>query len=67
MLCRIALFPVLTKGCWINHVVWLSPLVVCVFLAGIPIWVYLSKRNPYTREVLCTGWVPVICAMGISR
>lgn len=48
------------------NVVWLSPLVVCVFLAGIPIWVYLSKRNPYTREVLCTGWVPVICAMGIS-
>ncbi|XP_037280896.2 solute carrier family 41 member 1 [Rhipicephalus microplus] len=48
------------------NVVWLSPLVVSVFLAGIPIWVYLSKRNPYTREVLCTGWVPVICAMGIS-
>lgn len=49
-----------------NGVVWLSPLVVCVFLAGVPGWVYLSQRNPYTREVLCTGWVPVICAMAIS-
>lgn len=46
--------------------VWLSPLVVCVFLAFIPLWVYLSRRNPYTKDVLCTGWVPVICAMGIS-
>ncbi|CAN7988846.1 unnamed protein product, partial [Ixodes hexagonus] len=46
--------------------VWLSPLVVCIFLAFIPLWVYLSRRNPYTKDVLCTGWVPVICAMGIS-
>lgn len=46
--------------------VWLSPFVVAVFLAFIPLWVYLSKKNPFTREVLCTGWVPVICAMGIS-
>ncbi|CAN8017800.1 unnamed protein product [Ixodes persulcatus] len=48
------------------YLVWLSPLVVCVFLAFIPLWVYLSRRNPYTKDVLCTGWVPVICAMGIS-
>ncbi|XP_064489346.1 solute carrier family 41 member 1-like [Ornithodoros turicata] len=47
-------------------ILWLSPLVVAMFLALVPLWVYLSLKNPYTHDVLCTGWVPVICAMGIS-
>lgn len=46
--------------------VWLSPTIVCISLLLTPIWVLISKRNPYTKKVLYTGWTPVISAMGIS-
>ncbi|CAG6021072.1 unnamed protein product [Menidia menidia] len=47
--------------------VWyLSPLVCLVFLALIPIWVVVARRSPQIREVLRSGWQPVIVAMSIS-
>nr|XP_023682618.1 solute carrier family 41 member 3-like [Paramormyrops kingsleyae] len=45
----------------------LSPLVCGLFLVLIPIWVILARRSPQTREVLRSGWQPVILAMSISR
>ncbi|KAM8864747.1 solute carrier family 41 member 3-like isoform 3-T6 [Spinachia spinachia] len=48
--------------------VWyLSPLVCLVFLALIPIWVVVARQSPQIREVLRSGWQPVIVAMSISR
>ncbi|XP_072571528.1 solute carrier family 41 member 1-like [Paramormyrops kingsleyae] len=44
----------------------LSPLVCGFFLVLIPIWVILARRSPQTREVLRSGWQPVILAMSIS-
>ncbi|XP_048858394.1 solute carrier family 41 member 1-like isoform X2 [Brienomyrus brachyistius] len=44
----------------------LSPLVCGFFLVLIPIWVALARRSPQTREVLRSGWQPVILAMSIS-
>ncbi|XP_051907204.1 solute carrier family 41 member 1 isoform X1 [Hippocampus zosterae] len=45
---------------------YLSPLVCLVFLALIPLWVVVARQNPQSREVLCSGWQPVLIAMCIS-
>lgn len=45
---------------------WLAPLIIAFFLLMAPLWVYLSKRNRYTADVLYYGWTPVIAAMAIS-
>ena len=35
-------------------------------LALIPIWSLVANRNKYTRQVLYSGWTPVVSAMAIS-
>lgn len=45
---------------------YLSPLVCLVFLALIPLWVLVARQSPPIREVLRSGWQPVIVAMSIS-
>ncbi|XP_041837278.1 solute carrier family 41 member 3-like isoform X2 [Melanotaenia boesemani] len=46
---------------------WYLPSVVCVFfLLLIPVWVVIASRSPSVREVLRSGWQPVILAMSIS-
>uniref|UniRef100_A0A8D3BYS7 Solute carrier family 41 member n=1 Tax=Scophthalmus maximus TaxID=52904 RepID=A0A8D3BYS7_SCOMX len=46
---------------------WCLPPVVCVFwLLLIPAWVTIACRSPPVREVLKSGWHPVILAMCIS-
>lgn len=32
-----------------------------------PLWVLIARKIPSTREVLYSGWEPVIIAMAISR
>lgn len=44
-----------------------NPLVCAVFVALCPIWVLIARKIPSTREVLYSGWEPVIIAMAISR
>ncbi|KAJ3587062.1 hypothetical protein NHX12_013452 [Muraenolepis orangiensis] len=40
---------------------------VCVFLLSLlPLWVLVARRCPPIREVLRSGWQPVIVAMSIS-
>ncbi|XP_027010635.1 solute carrier family 41 member 1 [Tachysurus fulvidraco] len=43
-----------------------NPLVCAFFIALTPIWVLIARRIPSTREVLYSGWEPVIIAMAIS-
>ncbi|XP_015829954.1 solute carrier family 41 member 1 [Nothobranchius furzeri] len=43
-----------------------SPLVCAVFVALCPLWVLIARKIPSTREVLYSGWEPVIIAMAIS-
>uniref|UniRef100_A0A665TN57 Solute carrier family 41 member n=1 Tax=Echeneis naucrates TaxID=173247 RepID=A0A665TN57_ECHNA len=45
---------------------YLSPLVCLGFLALIPLWVVVAQQSPQIREVLRSGWQPVIVAMSIS-
>ena len=46
---------------------WICPVILGVFVVATPIWVYITHQNEFTREVLVTGWPPVIIAMFISR
>ncbi|XP_042622705.1 solute carrier family 41 member 1-like [Cyprinus carpio] len=43
-----------------------NPMVCAFFVALTPIWVLIARRTPSTREVLYSGWEPVIIAMAIS-
>ncbi|CAN9512128.1 unnamed protein product [Ophioblennius macclurei] len=46
---------------------WYLPLAVCsLFLLLIPVWVAVASLSPAIREVLKSGWQPVILAMAIS-
>ncbi|XP_027139177.1 solute carrier family 41 member 1 isoform X3 [Larimichthys crocea] len=46
---------------------WFMPPAVCgFFLLLIPAWVVIACRSPPIREVLKSGWQPVILAMSIS-
>uniref|UniRef100_A0A3Q1HQY8 Solute carrier family 41 member n=1 Tax=Acanthochromis polyacanthus TaxID=80966 RepID=A0A3Q1HQY8_9TELE len=45
---------------------YLSPLVCLIFIALIPLWVVVARQSPQIREVLRSGWQPVIVAMSIS-
>ncbi|XP_018017979.1 solute carrier family 41 member 1 isoform X2 [Hyalella azteca] len=45
---------------------WLAPLIIGAYLLSLPLWVWLASRNEHTKEVLYSGWTPVISAMMIS-
>lgn len=45
---------------------YVNPLVCAVFVALCPLWVLIARRIPSTRELLYSGWEPVIIAMAIS-
>ncbi|XP_059723413.1 solute carrier family 41 member 1 [Haemorhous mexicanus] len=45
---------------------YVNPLVCAFFLSLLPIWIIIARRNSATREVLYSGWEPVIIAMAIS-
>ncbi|XP_040075181.1 solute carrier family 41 member 1 [Ixodes scapularis] len=45
---------------------WLSLLVSGPLLLLVPLWTYVAYKNQNTRDVLSSGWVPIICAMLIS-
>ncbi|CAL8324914.1 unnamed protein product [Merluccius merluccius] len=45
---------------------YVSPLVCVFFLSLIPVWVLVARTSPPIREVLRSGWQPVIVAMSIS-
>ena len=44
-----------------------SSLILLVLVILIPVWLLLAYKNQATRNVLFYGWIPVICAMCISR
>ncbi|CAF0722974.1 unnamed protein product [Adineta ricciae] len=50
----------------IDNYAWLSIMITVVFLVLTPIWIVLSSRNEYVKDVLIHGWSPVVAAMLIS-
>ncbi|CAB3379647.1 Hypothetical predicted protein [Cloeon dipterum] len=45
---------------------WLAPLIIGFCLLLTPIWAWLCRQNKHTKEVLSSGWTPVVLAMGIA-
>lgn len=50
----------------INTQAWMAPLLIAIFIGLTPLWAWVASKNKYTREVLTSGWTPVISAMLIS-
>lgn len=50
-----------------RHLVWLAPLIIILFMAATPVWIFISYGNSTVRPVLISGWTPVLCAMMISQ
>jgi len=46
---------------------WLAPVIIGTCIILTPVWGWVAARNKYTKEVLDTGWTPVVSAMLISR
>ncbi|XP_076282672.1 solute carrier family 41 member 1 isoform X1 [Lasioglossum baleicum] len=46
--------------------VWILYVILGCYLLILPFWVYVVLRNKYTRNVLTSGWVPVLSALFIS-
>ncbi|XP_012280520.1 solute carrier family 41 member 2 isoform X2 [Orussus abietinus] len=55
-----ALFQRLESQIWILYVI-----LGCYFVL-LPIWIYVVSKNKYTRNVLTSGWTPVLSALFIS-
>lgn len=45
---------------------WVLYIVLGVFLVLMPIWIIIVLKNKYTRNVLKSGWVPILSALLIS-
>ncbi|PSN44704.1 Solute carrier family 41 member 2 [Blattella germanica] len=45
---------------------WLAPVIIGVCILLTPVWGWIASKNKYTKEVLDSGWTPVISAMLIS-
>lgn len=43
-----------------------SSLIVGLFLLLVPAWAYMSFKNPFVKQVLYSGWIPVILAVVIT-
>ncbi|KAJ8687414.1 hypothetical protein QAD02_023208 [Eretmocerus hayati] len=50
----------------IGNASWIAPTVIAFCALITPIWGYIAAKNPFTKEVLDSGWTPVISAMLIS-
>lgn len=52
--------------CLLETDIWILYVVVVIYLLLLPVWIYIVLHNKYTRNVLTSGWVPVISALFIS-
>ncbi|XP_014245022.1 solute carrier family 41 member 2 isoform X2 [Cimex lectularius] len=50
----------------LDEYLWVPVIVIIGFLVLMPVWVYITANNNYTKHVLTTGWSPIISAMLIS-
>ncbi|XP_011302542.1 solute carrier family 41 member 1 [Fopius arisanus] len=46
--------------------VWVVYVIISGYLLILPIWIFIVLRNKYTRNILTSGWVPVLSALFIS-
>ncbi|KAI4495950.1 hypothetical protein M0802_008165 [Mischocyttarus mexicanus] len=46
--------------------IWILYVVIIGYLLLLPLWITVVMKNKYTRNVLTSGWVPVLSALFIS-
>ncbi|XP_011501957.1 PREDICTED: solute carrier family 41 member 1-like [Ceratosolen solmsi marchali] len=46
--------------------IWIFYTIILIFFILLPIWICIVLKNKYTRNVLTSGWTPVISALFIS-
>lgn len=46
--------------------IWVLYVVLAIFIVLLPIWTLIVLKNKYTRNVLKSGWVPILSALLIS-
>lgn len=51
---------------FLDNQIWILYAIIAVFLVLLPIWICIVLKNKYTRNVLTSGWTPVITALFIS-
>jgi len=49
------------EGSWVDQVV-----ILVYVLVVAPVCAFIASRNEHAREVLTTGWTPILCSMCIS-
>ena len=50
----------------LENSIWVCWLCILVPLVLIPLWCLIANRNRHTKQVLYSGWTPVVSAMAIS-
>lgn len=50
----------------VNTQDWILYVVFAGFIILLPIWIVIVLKNKYTRNVLKSGWVPILSALLIS-
>jgi solute carrier family 41 len=50
----------------VRHNSWIAPLFIAGHLAILPFFIYIARKNQYTKDVIHKGWFPIIIAMFIS-
>lgn len=45
---------------------WILYIILGCYLLILPFWIYVVLKNKYTRNVLASGWIPVLSALFIS-
>lgn len=46
--------------------IWVLYVIVSCYLLILPVWICIVLRNKYTRNILTSGWLPVLSALFIS-
>ncbi|XP_012265718.2 solute carrier family 41 member 1-like [Athalia rosae] len=50
----------------IDDQIWILYVILGGYLCLLPVWIWIVMKNKYTRNVLTSGWTPVLSALFIS-
>ncbi|XP_015600056.1 solute carrier family 41 member 1 [Cephus cinctus] len=51
---------------YLDNQIWILYIVLTGYILLLPVWICVVLRNKYTRNVLTSGWTPVLSALFIS-
>lgn len=51
---------------YVTNDVWILYVIIAAYFVLLPVWICIVLKNKYTRNVMTSGWTPVITALFIS-